>query len=287
MTWGPEHKVIITAALTGVAANRDQCPAIPYTTDEVAAEAHRCHQAGASVVHIHARNDDGTPTHDVKVYEAIMKKTRAKCDIIINFSTGAIGIPKEERIIHIKTLKPEIGALNMGSMNYAKYSAKRKDFVFDFVFENNFETISFFLKTMNEVGIKPELECFDTGHANNIRPLLDQGVLKQPLQFSFIMGVLGGIAPTTDNLAHQVRQIPSDSTWEVIGISHDQWRMIAAALSLGGNIRVGLEDNFYVAPGQMAKSNADLVEKAVRMTRDTGREVASPAEARKLLSLKT
>ncbi len=135
------------------------------------------------------------------------------------------------------------------------------------------------------MGIKPELECFDTGHVNNIRPLLDQGVLKQPLQFSFIMGVIGGIAPTTENLAHQIRQIPTDSTWEVIGISHDQWRMIAAALSLGGNIRVGLEDNFYVSPGVMAKSNADLVEKAVRMTHDIGREVASTAEARQLLSL--
>ena len=285
MTWAHEQKVIITAALTGVAANRDQCPAIPYTPDEIAEEAHRCHQAGASVVHIHARNNDGTPTHDLNVYRAIMEKTRARCDIIINFSTGAIGIPKEERIAHIKGLKPEIGALNMGSMNYAKYSSKRKALVFDWVFENKFETISFFLKTMNEVGVKPELECFDTGHANNIRPLLDQGILKKPLQFSFIMGVLGGIAPTAENLAHQVRQIPPDSTWEVIGISHDQWRMIAAALSLGGNIRVGLEDHLYVSPGQMAKSNADLVEKAVRMIRDVGREVASTVEARRLLSL--
>ena len=285
MTWGNEQKVIITAALTGVAADRKQCPAIPYTPEEIAEEAYRCHRAGAAVAHIHARNGDGSPTHDVKVYRAILEKVRAKCDIIVNFSTGAIGIPKEERIAHIKNLKPEIGALNMGSMTYAKYSAKKKEFVFDFVFENNFATITYFLKTMNEAGVKPELECFDTGHINNIHPLLHQGILKQPLQFSFIMGVLGGIAPTVENLAHQVRQIPTDSTWEVIGISHEQWRMVAAALALGGNIRVGLEDNFYVAPGRTAKSNAELVEKAVRMTHDQGREVATPAEARRLLSL--
>jgi 3-keto-5-aminohexanoate cleavage enzyme len=285
MSCQTQNKVIITAALTGVAANRDQCPAIPYTTDEVAEEAYRCHQAGAAVVHIHARNDDGTPTHDVKVYKEIMEKTRAKCDVLINLSTGAFGIPKEERVAHIRDLKPEIGALNMGSMTYAKYSSKRKEFVFDFVFENKFETINFFLSTMNEACVKPELECFDTGHVNNIRPLLDQGILKLPLQFSFIMGVLGGIAPTAQNLGHQVSQIPDDSTWEVIGISHDQWRMIAAALALGGNVRVGLEDNFYVSPGVMAKSNADLVDKAVRMTHDVGREVATPAEARKLLSI--
>lgn len=278
-------KVIITCALTGLAANRDQCPAIPYTPDEIAVEAYRAWQAGAGVVHIHAREDDGAPTQRIEVYQAIKEKILQKCDLIINFSTGTIGVPKEERIAHITRLKPDIGALNMGSMNYAKYSPKKKAFVFDFVFENNFQTILYFLNHMNAAGVKPELECFDTGHVNNIAPLFDMGVLKKPVQFSFIMGVLGGIAATTQNLCHQVRQIPADSTWEVIGISHDQWRMIAAALSLGGNIRVGLEDNFYVEPGRMAKSNGELVEKAVRMCRDVGREIATPAQARKILHL--
>jgi uncharacterized protein (DUF849 family) len=278
-------KVIITCALTGLAANRDQCPAIPYTPQEIADEAYRAYQAGASVVHIHAREDDGSPTQRIDVYKAIKDKIREKCDLVINFSTGTVGIPKEERITHITELKPEIGALNMGSMNYAKYSPKKKGFLFDFVFENSFDTILFFLKHMNAAGVKPELECFDTGHVNNIAPLLDMGVLKSPVQFSFIMGVLGGIAATADNLCHQVRQIPAGSSWEVIGISHDQWRMIAAALAIGGNIRVGLEDGFYVSPGVMAKSNGDLVEKAVRMTRDVGREPASCAEARVLLGL--
>jgi uncharacterized protein (DUF849 family) len=279
------NKVIITTALTGLAANRAQCPAIPYTPDEIADEAYRSWQAGASVVHIHAREDDGTPTQRVEVYRAIRDKTRAKCDVIINFSTGTVGIPKEERIDHITSLKPELGALNMGSMNYAIYSSKRKQFIFDHVFENSFATIEFFLRHMVEAGVKPELECFDCGHINNATPFIDMGVLKPPLQYSFIMGVMGGIAATKENLAHQARQIDATSTWEVIGISLEQWPMIQAALELGGNIRVGLEDNFYLAPGVMAKSNGELVEKAAQMTLAAGREIATVAEARKILGL--
>jgi uncharacterized protein (DUF849 family) len=280
-----KEKVIITAALTGVAANRNQCPAIPYTPDEIAEEAHRAHQAGASVVHIHARENDGKPSHRVEVYREIMEKTRKKCDIILNFSTGAVNVPKEDRIKHISELKPEIGALNMGSMNYAKFNAEKKTFVFDWCFENKFETIVFYLDHMNKAGVKPELECFDAGHTESIWPLIDMGLLKRPIQFSFILGVLGGFSAKTKNLVHQASLIPEDSTWEVIGISQDQWKMIAAALSMGGNIRVGLEDNFYLAPGQMAQSNGELVEKAVRMSKDAGREVATPAEARQILSL--
>lgn len=280
-------KTIITVAPTGLAANRAQCPAIPYTADEIANEAYRSWQAGASVVHIHAREDDGTPTQRVEVYKAILDKIQVQCDIVINFSTGTVGIPKEERIRHITELKPELGALNMGSMNYAKYSPSRKDFVFDFCFENRFETIGFFLKNMVEAGVKPELECFDAGHVNNAWPFIDMGLLKTPIQYSFIMGVLGGIAPTREALKFQAEQAGrfGPNTWEVIGISLEQWPMVQAALELGGNVRVGLEDNFYLEPGVMAKSNAELVEKAVKMARATGREVASPAEARKILSL--
>src|SRR5205807_7555219 len=180
-----------------------------------------------------------------------------------------------------------IGALNMGSMNYAKYSPKRKEFVFDFVFENPFRDISFLLGVMKEANVKPELECFDVGHTNSIWPLLDKGLLKRPLQFSFIMGVLGGIRATAENLAVQAREAPPDSTWEVVGISHEQWSMVGAALALGGNVRVGLEDNFYLDSRgtQMARSNGELVEKAVRMARDIGREPATVAKAREILSL--
>ena len=145
-----KDKVIITVAPTGLAANRNQCPAIPYTPDEIASEAYRSYQEGASVVHIHARENDGTPTQREEVYKAIKDKIISKCDMIINFSTGTVGVPKEERIKHITNLKPDFGALNMGSMNYAKYSAKKKGFVFDFVFENPFSTIEFFLRHMLE-----------------------------------------------------------------------------------------------------------------------------------------
>ncbi|MCB1320833.1 MAG: 3-keto-5-aminohexanoate cleavage protein, partial [Leptospiraceae bacterium] len=169
----------------------------------------------------------------------------------------------------------------------AKYSKKNKRFVFNWVFENSFDTIQFFLEAMNTAGVRPELECFDVGHVANIQPFLDMGMIQPPLQYSFIMGVLGGVKPTARNLATMVEQIPVDAHWEVIGISHLQWAMIAAALALGGNIRVGLEDNFYVEPGRMATSNADLVEKAARMCRDVGREPATPAEARKLLGIKS
>ena len=159
--------------------------------------------------------------------------------------------------------------------------------VFDFVFENTFKDISYLLRVMNEAGVKPELECFDVGHTNSVWPLLDQGLLRVPLQFSFIMGVLGGLRASAENLAVQARETPPGSTWEVIGISHEQWRMVSAGLALGGNVRVGLEDNFYLdAEGKkMAASNGELVDKAVRMARDMGREPATVDEARKLLSL--
>lgn len=281
-----DDKVVITCALTGVLANRDQCPWVPYTPEEIAEEAKRAYDAGASVVHIHARDPaSGGPSYDPEVYAAIAREIHRRCPLILNFSTGAIGITPEQKIAPVVRVRPEIGALNMGSMNYAKYSERRKDFVFDLVFANPFGEIRDLLRTMNEHGVKPELECFDSGHTNSIGPLMDMGLLKPPIQFSFIMGVMGGIPATTDALSFQAKQIPTGSTWEVIGISHIQWRLLAAALSLGGNLRVGLEDNFYVAPGQMAKSNGDLVEKAARMSRDVGREPATVEEARAILGL--
>ena len=283
-------KVVITCALTGVLARREQCPWVPYTPAEIAEEARRAWEAGAAVVHIHARTDDGAPTYEPHVYAAIRRETEARCPVILNFSTGGLG-PMEGRVAHVREVKPAIAALNMGSMNYAKYSPRRKEYVFDFVFENPFKDICFLLSVMKEARVKPELECFDLGHTASIVPLLDQGLLEEPLQFSFIMGVLGGIRATAENLAAQAREaraLSRDPAWEVIGISHEQWTMLAAALALGGNLRVGLEDNFYLDAGgtQMARSNGDLVAKAVRMARDAGREPATVQEARALLSLR-
>lgn len=279
-------KTIITAALTGVLTTRKQSPAIPYTAEEIAEEGRRSVEAGAAILHIHARNDDGTPAYDVESYRKIQVEVRKRCpDVIINFSTGAMGIPREERVAHISELRPDMAALNMGSMNYAIYSAKQKQFYHDHVFANPFRDIRFFLEAMNEAGTRPEMECFDTGHINNARPLIDQGTLKPPFQYSLIMGVLGGIPATTENLVHQVGSLPAGAFWQVIGISLEQWPMVAAAVTLGGNIRVGLEDNLYLAKGRMANSNGECVDKAARMVRDIGAEVATIAEARAQLKL--
>jgi 3-keto-5-aminohexanoate cleavage enzyme len=281
-----ERSCMITCALSGVVADRTQCPAIPYTPMEYAAEAKRAWEAGAAVVHLHARRPDGTPSYEVADYRNIYEAVTAACPIIINFSTGAVGIPVEKKIAPVKAVRPAIAALNMGSMNYAKYHSQKKSFVFDFVFSNPFSEIVSLVSAMKTEGVKPEMECFDSGHIGNCFPLIDLGLLEPPYQFSLIMGVLGGMPPTADNLAHQVRILPPRSDWEVIGIGQDQWRMVAAAVALGGNVRVGLEDNFYLAPGAMAGSNGELVEKAARMIRDQGREVATVDECRKRLGLK-
>jgi len=277
--------VVITAALTGVLATRDQCPAIPYTPQEIGEEAKRAADAGAAIVHIHARSPEGGPEWRVEVFAEILNEVRSRTKVIVNFSTGAIGIPVEERIAHIRDLKPEIGALNMGSMNYAIYSEKKKVFYHDHVFANPFKDIQYFLETMNSAGVRPELECFDTGHIANTAPLIDMGALRPPHQFSLIMGVLGGIPGTTRHLVNQVDTLPAESHWQVIGIGLKQWALIAVAMSMGGNVRVGLEDNFYVEQGRMAKSNGELVEKAAAMARDLGRDVATVDEARRILRL--
>jgi 3-keto-5-aminohexanoate cleavage enzyme len=272
--------------MSGVAANRDQCPGIPYTPEDYAKEARRAYDAGAAVLHIHARYADGKPSYRVEEYRDITQAILAEVpDVVINFSTGAVGIPMEERVHHVTELKPELGALNMGSMNYAKYSTKHKDFVFEFVFSNPFSDIRFLLERMNSVNVKPECECFDTGHIASVQPLIDMGLLEPPVQFSLILGVLGGAPPRAETLQHMSTLVPDGSTWEVIGISRKQWSLVAAAASLGGNVRVGLEDNFYVPSGDMAASNGDLVEAAAHLVQLSGRTVASPAEARSLLAL--
>jgi 3-keto-5-aminohexanoate cleavage enzyme len=277
---------IITCALSGVAANRDQCPAIPYTPAEYAAEARRAHEAGATVVHIHARYPDGRASFRVEEYEAITRAILVEVpDIVVNFSTGAVGVPLADRIRHITRLKPELGALNMGSMNYAKYSHARKAMVFDLVFANPFADIIFLLEQMNAAGVKPECECFDTGHVASMEPLIDMGLLRPPVQVSLIVGVLGGAPADARTLEHLTTLVPPDSTWEVIAIARKQWQLVAAATELGGNVRVGLEDNFYLPSGEMATSNGDLVAAAAKIVEQSGRRVASAVEARARLAL--
>ena len=282
---GLADKVVITAALTGVAANREQCKWIPYTPEEIGEEALRAYNAGAAIVHIHGREYDGTPSWRVEIFREVMQEVRKRCPIIINFSTGAVGVDRDTRIGHIRELRPEIAALNMGTMNYAKYSPKRKNFVFSLVFQNPFDDIMFFLDAMNRNGVKPECECFDLGHVESILPLMDMGLLKN-FQVSLVMGVVGGMGATARNLAHVSSVVPAGVAWQVIGISQEQWLLVSTALALGGNIRVGLEDNFYLSPGKMAEGNGPLVEKAAGMARDIGKEPATTEEARAILQLK-
>ena len=276
---------VITCALTGVLANRKQCPGIPYTPVEIAEEAKRAYDQGAAAVHIHARQDDGTPTFSPGTFAQIKEEIEKRCPVLLNFSTGTVLDDVSPQKQYIRECRPAIAALNMGTMNYSKYSEKRKSFVFDMVFPNTYSKIIELLAAMNESGVKPELECFDTGHTHGVWPLLDMGVLRKPLQFSFILNVLGGLPPGVESLQLQTKLMPPGSEWEVIGISKCGWKMIATALVLGGNIRAGLEDNLYLPSGEMARSNGDLIEVAARMVRDVGRKVATVEQAREILSL--
>jgi uncharacterized protein (DUF849 family) len=282
-----DDPVVITCSISGAIANREQCPAIPYTPEEYAAEARRIVDEGGVHIHIHARKPDGTPSYEIEDFQAISDAIRGEVGeaAIINFSTGTIGVPVEKRIEYLRACRPEVAALNMGSMNYAKYSRSRKQFVFNMVFENPFSEIIELLEAMNELGIKPEHECFDVGHVGSLEPLIDMGVLKTPLHVDCVMGVMGGIPPTARNLAAMVENIPPGSHWGVIGISRDQWMLVGAALSLGGSIRVGLEDNLYLPDGTMASSNGELIAKARQMTEDMGRRPATVAEARAMLAI--
>jgi 3-keto-5-aminohexanoate cleavage enzyme len=288
-----DDPVVITCSISGAIANREQCPAIPYTPAEYAAEARRIVDEGGVHIHIHARKPDGTPSYEIEDFEAISDAIRAEVGdaAIVNFSTGTIGVPVAKRIEYLRACPPEVAALNMGSMNYAKYSKSKRRFVFNMVFANPFEEIIELLEAMNELHIKPEHECFDIGHVGSLAPLIDMGVLKEPLHVDCVMGVVGGIPATARNLAAMVENIPTragggaPNHWGVIGISRDQWMLVSAALTLGGSIRVGLEDNLYLPSGEMARSNGELIAKARQMTEDMGRRAATVEEARAMLAL--
>jgi 3-keto-5-aminohexanoate cleavage enzyme len=283
---------VITCAISGALANREQCPAIPYTPVEYAAEARRIVDEGGVHIHIHARTPDGAPSVETADFQAIKAAIDAEVGdaAIINFSTGTVGVPVARRIDYLRACRPAVAALNMGSLNYAKYSHSRRDFVFQFVFANPFDEIIELLRAMRELEIKPEHECFDVGHVASLAPLVDMGLLEAPLHADFVMGVTGGIPATARNLAAMADNLAGawpdrPHHWGVIGIGRAQWRMVAAALTLGGSIRVGLEDNFYLPDGTMARSNGELVARARRLTEDCGRRAATVSEARQLLGL--
>lgn len=270
------EKLIITAAICGAEVTKEQNPAVPYTVEEMVREAKSAYDAGAAVIHVHVREDDGTPTQSKarfkEVLDAIYKEIP---DVIIIPSTGgAVGMSAEERLQPTE-LFPEMATLDCGTCNFG-----------DEVFENTIPMMRDFGKRMLENKIKPEYECFEMGHLDTILKLAQRGeVPGHPMQFNFVLGVFGCTPATTDNLAWLVKNIPEDATWTATGIGRHEFPLAAAAIAMGGHVRVGFEDNLYLSKGVLAKSNGELVAKVVRLAKELGREIATPEEARKILSL--
>ncbi|MGF7058891.1 3-keto-5-aminohexanoate cleavage protein [Brassicibacter mesophilus] len=268
------QKLIITAALTGAEVTREQQPNLPLTPDEIAEAAYEAYKAGASLVHVHARDKDGNPTQSYEVYKEIKEKIEAKCPVIFQPSTGgAVWHTPEERLQPVE-LKPEMATLSCGTCNFGPD-----------VFMNTEEYMEKFAKRMQELGVKPELEVFEKGMINNALRLVKKGLLNTPLHFDFVMGVPGAITAELRDLLYLVDSIPKDSTWTVAGIGRYELPLATAAIMLGGHVRVGFEDNIYYGKGELAKSNAQLVERIVRLAKELGREVATPDEAREILNI--
>ena len=267
-------KLIITAALTGAEVTREHNPNLPVTPAEIAAAAYECYQAGASIAHLHVRSASGEPTQSAEVFKETIDLIKEKCDMIIQVSTGgAIGMSAEERLQPV-FLKPEMATLSAGSVNFG-----------DGVFLNPPEYLEEFAKAMRENGVKPEIEVFDVGMINNAAHLVKKGLLSEPNHYDFVMGVPGGIPGTVKHLLHMVESIPSGSTWSVAGMGRTELSLGTVAIVLGGHVRVGFEDNIYYEKGVLAKSNAQLVERIVRVAEIHQRPVATPFEARKILNL--
>jgi 3-keto-5-aminohexanoate cleavage enzyme len=281
------EKLIITAALTGAQQGKAANPNLPEQPDEIVEQAIECWRAGAAIVHCHARDKEGRPTADKEVFRRIFEPLKEKTDLVICLSTGgARSLPLEERVAMIPAFKPDLASYNIGSAMQGIYDFKNKKWLVDFSMSQSFADLEFIGRTMLENGTKAELEIYDFGMISNALLFRDIGVLKEPLHFSFVMGIPGQ-TPTASpkNLLHLVESLPPGSTYQVIGIGRHEFPMITMGIILGGNIRVGLEDNLYIERGKLASSNAQLVEKAVRIARELGRKIATPWEARRILSL--
>lgn len=270
------EKLIITACICGAEVTKEQNGAVPYTVEEIAREAKSAYDAGASIIHLHVRDDDGTPTQSRERFEECMEAIRKVCpDVIIQPSTGgAVGMSNEERLAPT-TLKPEMATLDCGTCNFGG----------DEIFINTENMIKEFAETMNAYGIKPEVEVFDKGMIDMAIRLAKKGYIKTPMHFDFVMGVNGGISGEPRDLLFMAESIPAGSTWTVSGVGRFEFPMITMGILMGGHVRVGFEDNVYLEKGVLAKSNGELVAKAARIARELGREIATPQEAREILGL--
>ena len=283
------EKLIITAALTGAQQGKEANPNLPEQPHEIIRQAIQCREAGAAVVHIHARDSQGRPTADPEVFRQIVDGIREKSDLVICLSTGgAAKISLDERIGMVPALKPALASFNIGSTMTGRYDLKGRKWISDFTLCQSYAELEFIGRTMLEAGTKPEMEIYDPGMINNALLLHEIGVIAKPMHFSLVMGIPGQInTPTPKQLMHLTEILPQGSTWQVIGIGVHQFPMITLGMLLGGHVRVGMEDNLYLSKGVMAQSNAQFVDKAVRIATEIGRAVATPDEAREILSLKS
>ena len=297
-------KRIITAAITGGIHTTSMSPYLPVTPDQIIEEAVRAYDAGAAVAHIHVRDPKtGRPSSDVNLFQEVAGGIKSKCNIVVCITTGgSIDMPVTQRLKVIPALRPELASLNSGSLNFALHPAldKYNNFKFqweseylagteDMIFPNTFKSLKEFSQVFQECDVQPELEIYDTGMVNNVVYMLKKGQLRRPIYMQFVMGILGGIPATPDNLLFlqsTVRRVIGDFTWSVCAAGRCQFDMCTMSLIMGGNARVGLEDNLYLEKGVKAKSNADQVEKMVRIARELGLEPATPDEAREILGLK-
>ncbi|MDY0078272.1 MAG: 3-keto-5-aminohexanoate cleavage protein [Bacteroidales bacterium] len=271
------EKLIITAAICGAEVLKEHNPAVPYTVEEMVREAKSAYDAGASIIHLHVRWDDGTPTQDKGRFEEIINAIKEEIhDVIIQPSTGgAVGMTDDERLQPTE-LKPEMATLDCGTLNFGG----------DEVFTNTENTIKYFGKRMIELGIKPELEVFDKSMIDMALRLHKKGFIQDPMHFDLVMGVNGGITGELRDFLFLRHSLPAGSTYTVAGIGRFEFPLAMAAIIDGGHVRVGFEDNVYLSKGVLAKSNGELVEKVVRMAKEMGREIANPTEARQILGLK-
>ncbi len=302
----PRSKVIISCAVTGSLHTPTMSPYLPLTPNQIAEESIAAAQAGAAILHLHARDPrDGRPTADPEVFMEFLPRIRAGCDAVINITTGGgPSMTLDERLAGAVAASPELASFNMGSMNFAIYPMLKryKTFLYDweaahleatrdFVFRNTFKDMEQILARLGgDHGTRFEFECYDVGHLYNLAHLLDRGLVKPPLFVQTIFGILGGIGPDADNLVHMKgvadRLFGDDYHWSVLGAGRHQMGMLTMAAQMGGHVRVGLEDSLYLGKGQLAESNADQVRKIRRILDELSLEVASPDEARAMLGLK-
>jgi len=270
------EKVIITAAICGAEVTKEHNPNVPYTVTEIADEARRAHEAGAAIIHLHVRYDDGTPTQSAERFKECIDAIKRQCpEVIIQPSTGgAAGMSDEERLQPL-TLNPEMATLDCGTLNFGEND----------IFVNSISTIKNFASEMKAKGIKPEIEVFDRSMINTALYLVKKGFILEPLHFNLVMGVAGGIGASMSEFSFLRESLPKGATFTAAGIGRNQFNVAAMAAIAGGHIRVGFEDNIFISPGVLAESNGELVSKAVRIATELGREPASPADARNILKL--